>query len=197
MRQCLSLMATRVLTLAAALWLSAASAMAQGGETRIVFASGPDDTGTVQRIVESFNAEQAGRIHVTWRVMDRDNNVHHDQLVSEFTGDGQAPQLIAGDVIWTAEFAQNGWVEDVTGRFYDAYDRAAFLGPALASATHRLRIWGVPWYTDVGVLFYRKDLLAASGFDAPPQTWDELTRMARRVMDESKIRHGIVFQGAD
>jgi len=186
-----------LLVLVAALSVFATPAAAQDGATQIVFASGPDETGTVRRIVESFNAEHAGRIQVSWREMDRDNNTHHDQLVAAFTAEAAAPHVIASDVIWTAEFAHNGWVEDLTKRFYGAHDRATFLAPALESATHRLRIWGVPWYTDIGVLFYRKDLLAGSGFDAPPQTWDELARMARQVMKDARIRHGLVFQGAE
>jgi multiple sugar transport system substrate-binding protein len=183
--------------LAAALALVTLSATAQDGATRIVFATGPDDTGTVQRIVESFNAEQSGRIHVTWREMDRDNNTHHDQLASDFVAGTEAPHVIASDVIWTAEFAHNGWVEDLTKPFYDAYRREDFVGPALESANFDLRIWGVPWYSDASILFYRKDLLAASGFDAPPATWDELAMMARKVMADSGVRHGFVFQGAD
>lgn len=185
------------IALGAALWLFAAPASGQGDPTRIVFASGPDDTGTVQRMVESFNAEYAGRVLVTWREMDRDNNVHRDQLVSAFKAKADAPHVIASDVIWTAEFAHNGWVQDLTKSFYETYQRDVFLGPALESATHRLRIWGVPWYTDVGVLYFRKDLLAGSGFAAPPKTWDELARMARQVMKDARIRHGFVFQGAE
>lgn len=185
------------LWLGAALWLVVAPVSAEKGATRIVFASGPDDTGTVQRIVDSFNAENAGRIQVTWREMDRDNNAHHQQLVTDFTAKTEAPHVIASDVVWTAEFAKNGWVEDLTKRFYRAYERAALLGPALESATYRLRIWGVPWYSDASILFYRKDRLTESGFDAPPRTWDELMQMARRVMKDSGMRHGFVFQGAD
>lgn len=195
---CRSLAKTLVLlALGAVLWVGVSSASAEDQPTRIVFASGPDDTGTVKRIVDDFNAEHTGRIQVTWRTMDRDNNTHHDQLVTDFEAQADGPHVIASDVIWTAEFAKNGWVEDVTKRFYRDYERDAFLGPALESATYRLRIWGVPWYTDTSVLFYRKDLLADSGFDAPPRTWDELVEMARQVMKDAGVRHGFVFQGAE
>lgn len=186
-----------LLAVGAVLWVSVSPASAQDQPTRIVFASGPDDTGTVKRIVDDFNAGHTGRIQVTWRQMDRDNNTHHDQLVTDFEAQADGPHVIASDVIWTAEFAKNGWVEDVTKRFYRDYERAAFLGPALESAIYRLRIWGVPWYTDTSVLFYRKDLLADSGFDAPPRTWDELIQMSRKVMKDAEIRHGFVFQGAE
>ena len=186
-----------LLVLAALVWPGLTAVNAQEQPTRIVFASGPDDTGTVKRIIDDFNAEHAGKIQVTWRKMDRDNNAHHDQLVTDFEAQADGPHLIAGDVIWTAEFARKGWVEDLTKPFYDDFDRADFFGPALNSATYRLRIWGVPWYSDASVLFYRKDLLANSGFDAPPATWDELIDMSRKVMQDADVATGFVFQGAD
>ncbi len=185
------------LALCAAPAMIALPAGAQDNPTRIVFASGPDDTDTVQRIVDDFNALHDGRIAVTWRQMDRDNNAHHDQLITAFTLGASEPQVIASDVVWTAEFAKKGWVRDLTEPFYDAYDRDSLLAAALASATWRLRIWGVPWYTDASMLFYRRDLLEANGFEYPPRTWDELAVMARDIMQDSGIRHGFVFQGAD
>jgi multiple sugar transport system substrate-binding protein len=35
------------------------------------------------------------------------------------------------------------------------------------------RLWGLPWYVDTRVMFYRQDMLKRAGFDAPPQTWAE------------------------
>ena len=54
----------------------------------------------------------------------------------------------------------------------------------------------MPWFTDTGLLYYRKDLLKESGYDAPPKTWDELKTMARRVREKSGTKFGFVFQGA-
>ncbi len=191
--------ASRILTaivLGVLAWASG-PALAQVAPVRIDFAAGPDGSGVVKRAIESFNAANAGRVEVTWRVMDRDNNTHRQQLVDAFEAQESAPHVLASDVIWTAEFARNGWVQDVTDRFYDDYDRDALLEPAVKSATHRLRLWGVPWYTDASLLFYRKDLLAASGFNQPPRTWDELASMAAKVKQDSGTEHGFVFQGAD
>lgn len=174
----------------------AAPLRAEDGATKIVFASGPDATGTVQRLIDAFNASNRGKIHVTWREMDRESDTHRRQLVQELSSKAGEIDLLASDVIWTAELAKNRWVEDLTRRFYRAYDRDSLLAPALQSATYRLRIWGVPWYTDAGLLFYRKDKLAQSGFAAPPATWGELARMARKVMKDAGVRYGFVFQGA-
>ncbi len=42
-------------------------------------------------------------------------------------------------------------------------------------------VYGVPWYVDTRLLFYRKDLLSKAGFNAPPQTWDEWRRMLAAI----------------
>lgn len=41
-------------------------------------------------------------------------------------------------------------------------------------ATNRVggRLWGVPWYVDTRLLYYRADLLAQAGHAAPARTWD-------------------------
>ena len=39
----------------------------------------------------------------------------------------------------------------------------------------------MPWYVDTRLLYYRRDLLQQAGFDAPPATWDEWTRMLAAI----------------
>jgi len=58
-------------------------------------------------------------------------------------------------------------------------------------------IFGVPWYTDAGLLYYRKDLLEKAGFSGPPKTWDELKEQAQKVMQDQGTKVGFVFQGAE
>ncbi len=175
----------------------AAPAAGADAPVRIVFASGPDDTGTVKGIVEAFNAKNEGSIQVKWRTMPRDNNAHHRELVESLNGQKADIHIMASDVIWTAELAKKKWILDLTSRFYDSFDADDWLEPALRSASFRLRKWAVPWYTDVSLLFYRKDLLAKSGFDAPPKTWTDLEEMAQKVMRDAGVKTGFVFQGAD
>lgn len=58
------------------------------------------------------------------------------------------------------------------------------------------KAWGVPWFTDAGMFYYRKDLLEKSGFSAPPKTWDEMKEMWAKVQRDSGTRYGYVFQGS-
>ncbi|SDZ88748.1 ABC transporter substrate-binding protein [Rubrimonas cliftonensis] len=57
----------------------------------------------------------------------------------------------------------------------------------------------MPWYTDAGVLYYRRDLLEKHGRDVP-ETWEDLTETAKLVMDAERAAGdddiwGFVFQG--
>jgi trehalose/maltose transport system substrate-binding protein len=57
----------------------------------------------------------------------------------------------------------------------------------------------LPWFLDLGVLYYRTDLLAAYGA-RPPKTWAELTETARRIQEAEREKGntrlwGFVWQG--
>ncbi|WP_127996335.1 ABC transporter substrate-binding protein [Piscinibacter defluvii] len=56
------------------------------------------------------------------------------------------------------------------------------------------KLLGMPWFTDAGLLFYRKDLLEKYGVK-PPQTWDELAAGAKKIMDGERAAGSADFQG--
>ena len=72
--------------------------------------------------------------------------------------------------------------------------------PAIvASNTVGGKLLGMPWFTDAGLLFYRKDLLEKYGLK-PPESWDDLTAAAKKVQDGERAAgspdfQGLVFQG--
>jgi trehalose/maltose transport system substrate-binding protein len=63
------------------------------------------------------------------------------------------------------------------------------------------KLVGLPFFTDAGILYYRTDLLDKYGFKQPPQTWEQLTDMARKIQGGERQAgkpdfQGFVFQGA-
>jgi trehalose/maltose transport system substrate-binding protein len=61
------------------------------------------------------------------------------------------------------------------------------------------RLVALPWWTDAGILYYRKDLLAKHG-EAVPETWRQMTDTAREIMTAehaagNKDLWGYVWQG--
>lgn len=168
---------------------------ARSAPTEIVFTAGPDESGTLQSVLDAFNQQHEGDIQVRWRTMPSSSDAHFRQLQSEFDAGTAETDVLAADVVWTAELARNGWVADLSQRFHSTYNPEDFLYEALGSASHQFRIWGVPWYTDAGMLFYRRDLLLRNDFTIPPTTWDELKQIAQVVRNQEDVDHGFVFQG--
>ncbi|WP_228282111.1 ABC transporter substrate-binding protein [Rubrobacter tropicus] len=168
----------------------------RGGEQRIVFSHGPDDTGVLEKQIARFNRQHEGGIQVEWRQMPADGTAHFNELLTELQAGGGNIDVMSGDVIWPAQFAANGWIEDLSDRFPESERRRFLQGPIEAN-TYDGKLYGVPWYTDAGLLYYRKDLLENSGFAGPPKTWNELKEQASKTMADSRIKNGFVFQGAN
>ncbi len=160
----------------------------------VVFSWGTDDTGTLPKLIEKFNTQNKGNFQVRYREMPADTGQYFDQLRTEFQSGASEIDVIGGDVIWPAQFAAQGWISDLSDRFNDADE---FLPGPIESNTYDGKVWGVPWYTDAGLLYYRKDLLEESGFSEPPSTWEELKEMALKTKQDSGINTGFVFQGAN
>ncbi|TFW13951.1 extracellular solute-binding protein [Duganella callida] len=43
------------------------------------------------------------------------------------------------------------------------------------------KLWGVPWYVDTRVMFYRQDLLKRAGYTRPPQSWDDWMKAMQAI----------------
>jgi len=43
------------------------------------------------------------------------------------------------------------------------------------------KVYGIPWYTDTRLMFYRKDVFEKAGYNHPPKTWEELLDLSRKI----------------
>ena len=108
------------------------------------------------------------------------------------SGDG-AFDLVYLDVTWTPKLAAAGWLRPLDDDFGEE-ERAELLPQALEAGVYRGRLYRLPFRTDVGLLYYRADLLAAAGI-APPRTFAQLEETARRLQSPPD-RWGFLWQGA-
>jgi multiple sugar transport system substrate-binding protein len=163
---------------------------------KLVFSFFPDGSGTIQKLIDKFNEQNKGKVQVSHQQINLETREYFDRLKTEFQAGGGEIDVIGGDIPWTAEFAENGWIVDVSSRFPEG-ERGKFVNGQIQSLTYEGKIWGKPWFAEAGMLYYRKDLLEQSGFSEPPQTWDELKETAQIVLQDSGTRYGFVFQGAN
>jgi multiple sugar transport system substrate-binding protein len=108
------------------------------------------------------------------------------------SGDG-AYDLVYLDVTWTSKLAAAGWLLPLDAEIGEE-ERAAFLPQALGAGFFRGRLYRIPFRTDVGLLYYRADLLEEAGI-APPRTFAQLEAAARRLQSPPG-RWGFLWQGA-
>lgn len=164
-----------------------------GSTDELILSISPDTEAIVKPQIARFNKQ--GGAEASLRLMPSDTGQYFDQLRTQFQAGGGDISVIAGDVAWPPQFAANGWITDLSDQF-SADQREQFLPGAIEGDTFEDQVWGVPWFTDCGLLYYRQDLLEASGYTAPPQTWEELMEMAAKVQTDAGIENGFVFTGA-
>lgn len=174
----------------------AAPAILAQSRTQLSFAFAPDESGAIQALIDGFNGSNESGVEVVWTEAPEDSDDFFRFLVSEFRAGATDIDLFGADVIWTAELATNGWIRDVSRATFGDVDTGALLPAALNSAYWRNRLWAVPWFTDAGMLYYRRDLLEQAGISEPPATWDDLAHAAEAVMAASGTPNGLLLQGA-
>jgi trehalose/maltose transport system substrate-binding protein len=117
----------------------------------------------------------------------------YQQILAAGSGDIDVFQI---DVIWP------GLLESHMIDLAEHVDQAvvdANFAKIIENAKVEDKLVGIPWFTDVGFLFYRKDLLEKYG-KQPPTTWEELSATAKEILEKERAAgnprmEGFVFQG--
>jgi multiple sugar transport system substrate-binding protein len=144
----------------------------------ITFATGKLDTGYLPHLVAEWNSAHP-RQRVTVIYLPDDSDEQHAQLVENLQAKSDVYDVMSLDVVWTAEFAANGWISPVSRQLVPLGD---FLRPAVDTATYEGKLWAIPFTSNAGLLYYRKDLVAK-----PPTTWAQLASDAESIAPRHHI----------
>jgi multiple sugar transport system substrate-binding protein len=173
----------------------AASASAQGGEAgpMVMWERTGGNAPMVDALVAAWNEANPDRpIELTY--------VQHDQMVPNLAraiASGDVPDLMGLDLIYGPEFASLGHLEDIT----DSFEGDTTLDTAspghIEVATWDDRLYGVPLYADVSVLFWNKDLFEAAGLDpeTPPESLQDIHDMAAAITELGDGTYGYYLPG--
>ncbi len=152
-----------------------------------------------QKLTPEFEKETG--IKVTWNIFPYEDTLKEETL--NFISNSQQFDAILSDVVWPVNFADPGWVLPLSHFTGDAkladpnLDLKDFFPVWLASFTVNNKLYGLPFDSYAGLLYYNKSMLKAAGFDGPPATWDELANTyLPKLTDKSKRVYGYALQSA-
>jgi multiple sugar transport system substrate-binding protein len=154
-----------------------------GAKGEVTYCQGKDTAGNAHEMIDLFNKKYSGQ-GLTAKLVEFPASA--DEQRNQFIQRQQAKSgdcdVFSSDVIWTAEFASQKWLYDLTP--YMEQKKSDYIEAALESVTYDGKIWGSPETTDAAFLYYRTDMVPEA-----PATWQQ-------VYSEAKDKGGIVFQGA-
>ncbi len=142
-------------------------------------------------IAESFRASQGVAVDLVEGPNATD--LRESQYTAALLAGDESFDLVYMDVTWTSKFASAGWLVPLDELFPDG-DLEKLLPSAVAAGRFRGRLYRVPVRTDVGFLYYRRDLLEAAGL-APPRSFTGLLATARALQSPPEL-WGFLWQGS-
>jgi multiple sugar transport system substrate-binding protein len=112
----------------------------------------------------------------------------HERIVNAIAG-GEVPDVSLIGTTWMGEFAKLGGLEPTP----ETIDPSQFFEGAWETTVVDGVSYGVPWYVETRLLYYRTDLAEQAGISEPPASWDELKQLAQGMSDAG-AQYGIGLQ---
>jgi multiple sugar transport system substrate-binding protein len=154
-----------------------------GAKGTVTYCQGKDTAGNAHAMIDAFNKKYSSQ-GLTAKLFEFPASA--DEQRNQFIQRQQAKSgdcdVFSADVIWTAEFASQKWLYDLTP--YMDQKKSEFIQAPIETVTYDGKIWGSPESSDSAFIYYRTDKT-----NGPPATWQELYK-------DAETNGGIVFQGA-
>ncbi len=139
-------------------------------------------SGAFAEAARRCSVEAGGRYRISLAPLPADADQQREQLVRRLAAGDDDIDIIGMDVIWTAEFAETGWVLPWSGGSA-IQAREGRLASAVESVTYEGQVWAIPFTTNTQLLWYRTDRVPS-----PPATWDQMIDMAEALGEVGTIQ---------
>jgi multiple sugar transport system substrate-binding protein len=149
----------------------------------VKYCQGKDTTGDAHAKIKAFNAKYGSQgYHATLTEFPASADQQRTQFIQRQQAKSDDCDVFSSDVIWTAEFASQKWLYDLTP-YVNQY-KSKFIQAPLETVHYGGKYWGVPFASDAAFIYYKP-----SETPNPPTTWQQ-------VYSEAKGKGGVVYQGA-
>jgi multiple sugar transport system substrate-binding protein len=178
---------TRLFSMALSTLITASvvSACTSGSNGIVITVYTPaNEAATFSAVAERCNAQFRDRFTIQQMSLPKAADDQRLQLARRLTGNDGTLDVMALDVVWTAEFADAGWalpLSDDPAAQAEADATTDILPGPLATAKWRDKLYAAPVTTNTQLLWFRPDLLPQ-----PPADWSQTVADAARLHDEGK-----------
>jgi multiple sugar transport system substrate-binding protein len=176
---------------ALALFVASGCGSDEGGGNTVRWYVFAEPSGAYKQAAADCTKQANGRYKIEIVDLPTNADQQRELVVRRLAAKDSDIDIIGMDVIWTAEFAQAGWIKPWTGAAAKKAEQGKLAGP-LKTAQYQGKLWAIPFTSNTQLLWYRKDRVKT-----PPKTWDEMIAMAEKLPpDQNKIQvQGARYEG--
>lgn len=112
------------------------------------------------------------------------------------------PDLFLMDVVWIKQFVDSDWLQPLNDFISEDNFSTDIFFKRIIEQVNKFNdtIYSLPVFLDVGLLYYRTDLLKKYGYENSPDTWNELLKISPDIIEKEREKNnfinGFVWQGA-
>src|ERR671919_1198152 len=149
-----------------------------------------EPSGSFTDAAKRCSDQSGGRYRIVFNALSNAADQQRDSLVRRLAAKDSSIDIAGMDVVWTAEFAEAGWVKPWPAAEAAKVKQGTLPGP-LRTATYKGQLWAAPANTNTQLLWYRKDLVPN-----PANTWSGLIDQASKLPKANYIEiQGAQYEG--
>ena len=184
--------AAQFVTVSAAALLALGAGPARADSTLTIATVNNGDMVVMQKLSATFEKAHPD-IHLRWVVLEE--NVLRQRVTTDIaTKAGQFDVLTIGNYevpIW----AKQGWLTAMDN-LPAAYDVDDLLKPVRAALTYDGKLYGLPFYGESAMTYYRTDLFEKAGIKMPDApTYEQIRGFADKITDKAHQIYGMCLRG--
>jgi multiple sugar transport system substrate-binding protein len=153
----------------------------ENAKGNVTWCIGKDTSGAFKQMID-LHAQQNPDVKVELLELPEAADEQRTQQIQRLRAKSPECDVLGMDTIWTAEYASQSWIYDLTDYVQDNQDR--FIQSTLQSTQYQDKYWAVPFNSNAGFLYYRTDQVQQA-----PQTWQD-------AYQEAKAKDGLIYQGS-
>jgi multiple sugar transport system substrate-binding protein len=164
--------------------LLAAGCAPSDTRTEVVFWALGAEGEHVTKLMPEFERRNPG---IAVRVQMIPWNAAHEKLLTAYAGRSLPDMGQIGNT-WVPEFNLLNAIENLDAWIArsSVVQESSYFAGIWDTNVLESNVYGLPWYVDTRLLFYRSDLLAKVGYPRAPVSWDEWFDVSRKLREMGK-----------